>query len=90
MGKLTRGGLTAVILRWASGLRFPWLFALTATLFALNLLIPDTLPLADEVLMGLVALLLGSLRKKPGGKRPDTEGGEPTQPASGQAGKEKN
>ncbi len=90
MGKLSRGGLTAVILRWASGLRFPWLFALTAALFALNLLIPDTLPLADEILMGLVALLLGSLRKRPGGKRPDEKRGEPAQPGSGQAGEEKN
>jgi hypothetical protein len=29
---LTRGGMTAVILRWASGLRFPWLFLLLAGL----------------------------------------------------------
>ncbi len=65
MGRLTRGGMTAVVLRWASGLRFPWLFLLTASLFAVNLLIPDALPLIDEILMGLVALLLAGLRKKP-------------------------
>ena len=65
MGKLTRGGITAVVLRWASGLRFPWLFLITACLFAFNLLIPDALPLVDEILMGLVALLLAGLRKKP-------------------------
>ena len=53
-----------MVLRWASGLRFPWLFLLTAGLFALNLVIPDALPFADEILMGLVALLLAGLKKK--------------------------
>jgi hypothetical protein len=64
MGKLARGGLAAIVLRWASALRFPWLFLLTAGLFALNLIIPDALPFADEILMGLVALLLAGLKKK--------------------------
>ena len=65
MGKLTRGGFAAVIIRWASGLRFPWLFALTVALFTLNVFIPDVLPLADEILLGLGALLLARLKKKP-------------------------
>jgi hypothetical protein len=65
MGILMRGGLAGVVVRWASRLRFPYLFALTAVLFMLNLFIPDVLPLADELVMGLVAVLLGSLRKKP-------------------------
>lgn len=64
MGKLARGGLAAMVLKWASGLRFPWLFLLTAGLFVLNLVIPDALPFADEILMGLVALLLAGLKKK--------------------------
>ena len=64
MGKLARGGLAAMALKWASRLRFPWLFLLTAGLFALNLVIPDALPFADEILMGLVALLLAGLKKK--------------------------
>jgi hypothetical protein len=65
IGKLVRGGLPGLVLRWASGLRFPTMFILTALLFGLNLLIPDVIPLADEILMGLVALLFASLRKKP-------------------------
>ena len=65
MGILMRGGLAGVFVRWASRLRFPYLFALTAVLFVLNLFIPDVLPLADEAIMGLVAVLLASLRKKP-------------------------
>ena len=35
-------------------------------LFVLNLFIPDVVPFADEIIMGLVAALLASLRKKPG------------------------
>ena len=65
IGKMARGGLAGMFLRWASRLRFPYLFLLTALLFVLNLFIPDVLPLADELIMGLVAVLLASLRKKP-------------------------
>ena len=65
MGILMRGGLAGIFVRWASRLRFPYLFALTAVLFVLNVFIPDVLPLADEAIMGLVAVLLASLRKKP-------------------------
>lgn len=36
-----------------------------AVLFILNLFIPDVIPFVDEILMGLLAVLLGSLRKKP-------------------------
>lgn len=66
IGNVLRRGLPGMVLRWASGLRFPAMFAFTALLFILNLLVPDVIPLADEILMGLVALLFGSLRKKKG------------------------
>lgn len=68
MGMLARGGLAAIILKWASRLRFPWLFLLTASLFIVNLFIPDVLPFVDEILMGLVAMLLASLKKRNGGE----------------------
>ena len=64
IGKIMRRGIPVAILRWASGLRFPTLFLVTAILFGLNLVVPDIIPLADEILMGLVVLLLGSWRKK--------------------------
>ena len=64
IGGMARGGLVGILLRWASRLRFPYLFALTAALFALNLVVPDAIPMADELVMGLVALLFGSIRKK--------------------------
>ena len=78
MGMLTRGGIIAIISRWASGLRFPWLFALTAALFVLNVLVPDAVPLVDEILLALGALLLSGLKKKPASE--STETGEPKVP----------
>ena len=66
IGKLARGGLAGFLLRWASGLRFPYLFLLTALLFVFNLFVPDVVPVVDELIMGLVAMTLASLRKKPG------------------------
>jgi hypothetical protein len=66
IGKLARGGLAGFLLRWASGLRFPYLFLLTSLLFVINIFIPDVVPIADELIMGLVAMTLASLRKKPG------------------------
>lgn len=63
--KIARGGLAGAVIRWASKLRFPYLFLLMAVLFCLNLVIPDVVPFADEIIMGLVAALLASLRKKP-------------------------
>lgn len=56
------------ILRFCARLRFPLLFALTALLFALDLVVPDVLPFVDELLLGLGTLLLGALRKRGGGR----------------------
>lgn len=51
---------------FAARLRFPQLFFLTAGLFLLDLLIPDLVPFVDEVLLGLLTLLLGNLRSERG------------------------
>jgi hypothetical protein len=51
-------------MRYASGLRFPRLLAVTAALFVLDLLIPDAVPFVDEILLGLISLLLASLKKR--------------------------
>lgn len=49
---------------FASRLRFPNLFLLTAGLFVLDLLIPDLIPFADEILLGLLAVLFGMWQQK--------------------------
>jgi hypothetical protein len=72
IGKVARGGLVGIVMRWASGLRFPFVFFLMAILFVLNLFIPDVIPFVDEIIMGLLAVLLANLRKKPESQRAET------------------
>lgn len=56
--------IAAALLNYARRLRFPVLLAITAALFLVNLLVPDPLPLVDELLLGLGTLLFASFRKK--------------------------
>lgn len=56
--------LLAPFLSYAGKLRFPWLFAITLTLFVVNVMVPDVIPFADEALLGLGALLFGSLKNR--------------------------
>jgi hypothetical protein len=52
------------LIRYASRLRFPKLLALTVALFLADLIIPDLIPFVDEILLGLVATMLATLRDK--------------------------
>ncbi len=65
------------LVAYASSLRFPYLFALTLFVFLVDLAIPDLIPLVDEILLGLGALLLGSRRKK---RHPDQAENQPEAP----------
>lgn len=56
--------LLAPFLRWAGRLRHPTLFAITAGLFVLDLLVPDFIPLADEILLGLGTVLLANWKDR--------------------------
>ena len=55
--------LIATLLRFAGRMRFPTLFWITAGLFLLDLVVPDVVPFADEILLGLGALVLSRWRK---------------------------
>lgn len=60
MYKLLIGPLIAYL----ATLRFPALFAIAALLFIFDFFIPDALPFADEILLGLATALLGRWRKR--------------------------
>lgn len=60
--------LLAPLLRWAGRLRHPTLFAITAGLFVLDVLVPDMIPLVDEILLGLATLLFANWKER--GARP--------------------
>ena len=50
-------------LEFAGGLRFPRLLALTVAIFVADLVVPDLIPFVDEILLGLFAALLATIKK---------------------------
>ncbi|MGY0634455.1 DUF6116 family protein [Luteimonas sp. A478] len=77
--------LLAPLLRWLTRLSFPRLFMVTATLFALTLVIPDPIPFVDELLLGLGTLLLANWKRR--GKVAPAPSARP--PIDGQAKRER-
>jgi len=60
---ITKAPLLAAFFKFAAGLRFKQLFYLIGGLFILDLIIPDLIPFVDELLLGLLTLLLASWKK---------------------------
>lgn len=56
--------LLAPLMGFLGRLSYPRLFMLTAALFAVDLVIPDFVPFADEILLGLGTLLLANFKKR--------------------------
>jgi hypothetical protein len=61
--------LLAPLLRWVGRLSYPRLFLVTAVLFVLDVIIPDVIPFADELLLGLGTLLLANWKKRGAGNQ---------------------
>ena len=76
--QLLRNSLPVAIMRWGNRLRFPYVFLLTAVVFVANLLIPDVIPMVDEILIGLVTIGLAKLKKPkdPAQDRPEPKSRE--------------
>ena len=58
--------MLAPVLGFLSRLKYPQLFKLTALLFAVDIVVPDMIPFADELLLGLATLLLGNWKQRRG------------------------
>ena len=56
--------LLAPLFGWAQKLRYPTLFKLVAALFVVDMFIPDFIPFADEILLGLGTLLLANWKNR--------------------------
>lgn len=61
---MTRGLLARALGGYLARLRYPWLVVLAATLFLLDLFIPDFVPFADEVMLALATVLLASRKRR--------------------------
>ena len=55
---------TGPVARYLSRLRFPYLFAVTAVVFVVDLFIPDLIPFVDEIMLGFAATVLGMWRAR--------------------------
>ncbi len=58
------GMLTSTVKKHGEKMRFPKLFVLILVLFVLDLLLPDMVPFIDEILLGLLAVVLGLVKEK--------------------------
>lgn len=56
--------LLAPVLGWFGKLSYPRLFLVTAAVFVADMLIPDFIPFADELLLGLGTLLLANWKRR--------------------------
>ncbi len=57
--------LILMLMAFANRLRFKQLFLLILALFVLDLVAPDPIPMIDEIILGLLTLLLASYKKEP-------------------------
>ena len=62
------------MLRWLGRLSYPRLFLLAAGLFVADVVIPDFIPFADELLLGLGTLLLAIWKNRKGSIEGDQQG----------------
>ena len=67
---LARTGLSGLINRFIGKLRYPQLFLVAGGFFVLDLLIPDLVPFADEILLALTTSLLGGIKKRTASEAP--------------------
>jgi len=69
--------VSSLVQQIASRFRYPQLFMVVLVLFLLDLVIPDMIPFVDEILLGLLTVILGSLRPDRDRKREEAAGERP-------------
>ena len=56
--------LMTMFLAFANDLKFKNLFLIISALFVADLLVPDFIPLFDEIILGLLAIILANWKKE--------------------------
>lgn len=69
MAEPSRGTISKAVGEFAGRLRFPQLFTVVLVIFLVDLVVPDMIPFLDEILFGLLTVLLGSLKRGDDGGR---------------------
>jgi hypothetical protein len=61
MNTPARSPITALIQRFLPRLRYPYLFLILGGLFLVDLVIPDPIPLVDELMLAMLTFLAATL-----------------------------
>jgi len=61
---MTLPSMIEIFLKNANQLRFRNLFFMVISLFFVDLLIPDFIPFIDEIILGLIAIILANWKKE--------------------------
>lgn len=80
--------IVTIFMSFANRLKYKQLFFLVAFLFVLDLVVPDIIPMVDEIILGLLTLLLAGLRKEPPQSRDTVIEGEVISRNDGRTGDE--
>jgi hypothetical protein len=66
----TSGPLVRLIEKLIPGIRYPWLLLMLGGLFIVDLVVPDPVPLLDEVVLAALTVLAASWRGRRDERRP--------------------
>lgn len=61
---MNQRSLVAILMAFANQLKFKNLFLLTLALFIIDLIVPDFIPMIDEIILGLLTLILANWKKE--------------------------
>ena len=75
--------ISVLVNKLIPGIRYPWLFAILAGLLAIDLVVPDPIPLLDEVVLGVLTFLAASWRIRQGDANPPPKDVTPKDDAEG-------
>jgi hypothetical protein len=78
MSPPTRSPLTTLVNRLLPRLRYPYLFLVLAALFLIDLVVPDPIPMVDEILLAVLTFIAASFGAR---RDSDTEPRDVTPPS---------
>jgi len=61
-----RSAVTAVVERFLPNLKYPYLFVALAGLLLVDLVVPDPIPLVDEIVLAMLTFMLATWRTRQG------------------------
>jgi hypothetical protein len=61
---MNTNSLISLFLTFANQLKFKNLFLLVISLFVIDLLVPDFIPMIDEIILGLLAIILANWKRE--------------------------